>query len=178
MNHNLGESGVVIPLEEWHPMIEACVPPMPSAPPVSKQMVIQKGSSSRRIQLEPSTNRRWYIAIPYSLMLLRCPNSRFPGSKLASHPCYQIRQLASKRPRGQTPFWINRACKTETFPHEVKDKIASRRMSSWLRLSKNEATTSPLYLRPGGESIPYCRSCGRVISMSLFARTQDKFQLY
>lgn len=36
-------------------------------------------------------------------------------------------------------------------------------MDSWSRPSKHAATPPPLYLLPGGESIPYCHSCGRVI---------------
>ncbi|KAI8624259.1 hypothetical protein F5Y19DRAFT_467903 [Xylariaceae sp. FL1651] len=37
-------------------------------------------------------------------------------------------------------------------------------MDSWSRPSKSQATPAPYYLLPGGESTPYCRSCGRVIS--------------
>ncbi|KAI1381911.1 hypothetical protein F4677DRAFT_439717 [Hypoxylon crocopeplum] len=37
-------------------------------------------------------------------------------------------------------------------------------MDSWSRPGKSQATPAPFYLLPGGESIPYCRSCGRVIS--------------
>ncbi|KAF4536250.1 hypothetical protein BFW01_g1424 [Lasiodiplodia theobromae] len=37
-------------------------------------------------------------------------------------------------------------------------------MDSWSRPSKWQATSPPLYLLPGGEATPYCRSCGRVIS--------------
>lgn len=37
-------------------------------------------------------------------------------------------------------------------------------MDSWSRPSKSQATPPPLYLLPGGEATPYCRSCGRVIS--------------
>lgn len=36
-------------------------------------------------------------------------------------------------------------------------------MDSWSRPSKHAATPPPLYLLPGGESVPYCHSCGRVI---------------
>ncbi|KAI0176082.1 hypothetical protein GGR52DRAFT_589863 [Hypoxylon sp. FL1284] len=38
------------------------------------------------------------------------------------------------------------------------------RMDSWSRPGKSQATPPPYYLLPGGESTPYCRSCGRVIS--------------
>lgn len=37
-------------------------------------------------------------------------------------------------------------------------------MDSWSRPSKHQATPIPFYLLPGGESTPYCKSCGRVIS--------------
>ncbi|KAI9172554.1 hypothetical protein HJFPF1_02059 [Paramyrothecium foliicola] len=37
-------------------------------------------------------------------------------------------------------------------------------MDSWSRPSKSQATPAPFYLLPGGESTPYCHSCGRVIS--------------
>ncbi|KAI0852596.1 hypothetical protein F5Y00DRAFT_273167 [Daldinia vernicosa] len=37
-------------------------------------------------------------------------------------------------------------------------------MDSWSRPGKSQATPAPYYLLPGGESTPYCRSCGRVIS--------------
>ena len=33
-----------------------------------------------------------------------------------------------------------------------------------LILSQHAATPPPLYLTPGGETIPYCHTCGRVIS--------------
>lgn len=36
-------------------------------------------------------------------------------------------------------------------------------MDSWSRPSKSQATPAPYYLLPGGESTPYCQSCGRVI---------------
>ncbi|CAJ2512328.1 Uu.00g053430.m01.CDS01 [Anthostomella pinea] len=37
-------------------------------------------------------------------------------------------------------------------------------MDSWSRPGKSQATPAPYYLLPGGESTPYCRSCGRVVS--------------
>ncbi|KAI1394592.1 hypothetical protein F4819DRAFT_259030 [Hypoxylon fuscum] len=37
-------------------------------------------------------------------------------------------------------------------------------MDSWSRPGKSQATPAPYYLLPGGDSTPYCRSCGRVIS--------------
>ncbi|OTA93678.1 hypothetical protein M434DRAFT_395361 [Hypoxylon sp. CO27-5] len=37
-------------------------------------------------------------------------------------------------------------------------------MDSWSRPGKSQATPAPYYLLPGGESTPYCRTCGRVIS--------------
>jgi len=38
-------------------------------------------------------------------------------------------------------------------------------MDSWSRPSKHQATPPPLYLIPGGETTPYCKSCGRVIGI-------------
>ncbi|OTB03731.1 hypothetical protein M426DRAFT_321435 [Hypoxylon sp. CI-4A] len=37
-------------------------------------------------------------------------------------------------------------------------------MDSWSRPGKSQATPAPYYLLPGGESTPYCRTCGRAIS--------------
>lgn len=37
-------------------------------------------------------------------------------------------------------------------------------MDSWSRPRKSQPVPPPLYLTPGGEATPYCRSCGRVIS--------------
>ncbi|KAF6219723.1 hypothetical protein HO133_003548 [Letharia lupina] len=37
-------------------------------------------------------------------------------------------------------------------------------MDSWSRPTKHAATPPPLYLTPGGEAIPYCHTCGRIIS--------------
>ncbi|WAO96596.1 Hypothetical protein NCS54_01427500 [Fusarium falciforme] len=37
-------------------------------------------------------------------------------------------------------------------------------MDSWSRPSKSQATPAPYYLLPGGDTTPYCHSCGRVIS--------------
>jgi len=39
-------------------------------------------------------------------------------------------------------------------------------MDSWSRPSKHAVTPPPLYLT-GGDSVPYCHSCGRVIGMIL-----------
>ncbi|KAF4974833.1 hypothetical protein FZEAL_8294 [Fusarium zealandicum] len=44
-------------------------------------------------------------------------------------------------------------------------------MDSWSRPSKSQATPAPYYLLPGGESTPYCHSCGRVISTRRTAAT-------
>lgn len=37
-------------------------------------------------------------------------------------------------------------------------------MDSWSRPSKHQSVPAPFYLLPGGETTPYCHSCGRVIS--------------
>lgn len=37
-------------------------------------------------------------------------------------------------------------------------------MDSWSRPSKHQAVPAPFYLLPGGETTPYCHSCGRVIN--------------
>lgn len=36
--------------------------------------------------------------------------------------------------------------------------------SIWLTFAQHAATPPPLYLTSGGETIPYCYTCGRVIS--------------
>ncbi|TPX06749.1 uncharacterized protein E0L32_002245 [Thyridium curvatum] len=43
-------------------------------------------------------------------------------------------------------------------------------MDSWSRPSKHQATPAPYYLLPGGDSTPYCRTCGRAIG----SRKADK----
>ncbi|VUC32796.1 unnamed protein product [Clonostachys rosea] len=47
-------------------------------------------------------------------------------------------------------------------------------MDSWSRPSKSATTPAPLYLLPGGESTPYCHSCGRVISTRRAAVKKNK----
>lgn len=37
-------------------------------------------------------------------------------------------------------------------------------MDSWSRPSKHQAVPAPFYLLPGGDTTPYCHSCGRVIN--------------
>ncbi|POS77550.1 hypothetical protein DHEL01_v204050 [Diaporthe helianthi] len=37
-------------------------------------------------------------------------------------------------------------------------------MDSWSRPSKHQSVPAPFYLLPGGETTPYCHSCGRVIN--------------
>ncbi|KAI1336303.1 hypothetical protein F5Y15DRAFT_419091 [Xylariaceae sp. FL0016] len=36
-------------------------------------------------------------------------------------------------------------------------------MDSWSRPSKSQATPVPYYMLPGGDAVPYCHSCGRVV---------------
>ncbi|KAK7414036.1 hypothetical protein QQX98_007068 [Neonectria punicea] len=51
--------------------------------------------------------------------------------------------------------------------HALRYQDKSSKMSwmdSWSRPSKHQATPAPFYLLPDGESTPYCKSCGRVIS--------------
>lgn len=108
-------------------------------------------------------------------MLMRYPKSGFSGSKLASHPFHQTCQLASKRSIDLTPFCVSRAGNT-CVSSRRENNIASRWMSSWPRPSKHQATPRPLYLRPDGPSIPFCRSCGRMISMSRSAQAKIMLQ--
>ncbi|KAM7193031.1 hypothetical protein V8F20_008547 [Naviculisporaceae sp. PSN 640] len=47
-------------------------------------------------------------------------------------------------------------------------------MDSWSRPGKHQPTPAPFYLLPnGGDEIPYCRSCGRVISSRKTAPSAD-----
>ncbi|KAF7560117.1 hypothetical protein G7046_g4038 [Stylonectria norvegica] len=47
-------------------------------------------------------------------------------------------------------------------------------MDSWSRPSKSQATPAPYYLLPGGESTPYCRSCGRVIGSRKVSASESR----
>lgn len=61
---------------------------------------------------------------------------------------------------------VSRLLSTQTLLHH-RSHLRSFKMSwmdSWSRPSKSQATPAPFYLLPGGETTPYCHSCGRVIS--------------
>lgn len=47
-------------------------------------------------------------------------------------------------------------------------------MDSWSRPSKHQAVPAPFYLLPGGETTPYCHSCGRVINSRRKAQPSAK----
>ena len=48
-------------------------------------------------------------------------------------------------------------------PRHVEKTAKMSWMDSWSRPNKTQATPAPYYLLPGGESTPYCKTCGRVI---------------
>lgn len=48
-------------------------------------------------------------------------------------------------------------------PRHVEKAAKMSWMDSWSRPNKTQATPAPYYLLPGGESTPYCKTCGRVI---------------
>ena len=50
-------------------------------------------------------------------------------------------------------------------PQHVEKAAKMSWMDSWSRPSKSQATPAPFYLLPGGESTPYCKTCGRVIGL-------------
>ncbi|KAI3399937.1 hypothetical protein diail_5093 [Diaporthe ilicicola] len=47
-------------------------------------------------------------------------------------------------------------------------------MDSWSRPSKHQPVPAPFYLLPGGETTPYCHSCGRVINSRRTAQASAK----
>lgn len=47
-------------------------------------------------------------------------------------------------------------------------------MDSWSRPSKHQSVPAPFYLLPGGETTPYCHSCGRVINSRRKAQPSAK----
>ena len=69
----------------------------------------------------------------------------------------QTRTLASNHSQQSTKF---------REPRHVAKPAKMSWMDSWSRPSKSQATPAPYYLIPGGESTPYCKTCGRVIGKS------------
>lgn len=69
----------------------------------------------------------------------------------------QTRRLASSNSQQPTKF---------REPRHVEKGAKMSWMDSWSRPSKSQATPAPYYLLPGGESTPYCKTCGRVIGRS------------
>jgi hypothetical protein len=72
-------------------------------------------------------------------------------------PCRQPQRLASSSSQRSTKF---------RKPRHVEKPAKMSWMDSWSRPSKSQATPAPYYLLPGGESTPYCKTCGRVIGES------------
>lgn len=72
-------------------------------------------------------------------------------------PCRQSQRLASSNSQRSTKF---------RKPRHVEKPAKMSWMDSWSRPSKSQATPAPYYLLPGGESTPYCKTCGRVIGES------------
>ena len=74
-------------------------------------------------------------------------------------------------PRRQTPIhalsysYSQRSTKFRE-PRHVEKSAKMSWMDSWSRPNKSQATPAPYYLLPGGESTPYCKTCGRVIGRS------------
>jgi hypothetical protein len=88
---------------------------------------------------------------------LRCPFEpiRSQLKQLPLAPAYrQTRALSSSN--SQQPKKFRR-------PFHVEKTAKMSWMDSWSRPSKSQATPAPYYLLPGGESTPYCKTCGRVI---------------
>lgn len=71
-----------------------------------------------------------------------------------------------------TPLILARIILAAVFPYQ---QASYRKMSSatqWSRPCKQQALPSPLYLLPGGNTIPYCHRCGRVISLRKIQSSQ------
>ena len=76
----------------------------------------------------------------------------------------QTRRLASSNSQQPTKF---------REPRHVEKGAKMSWMDSWSRPSKSQATPAPYYLLPGGESTPYCKTCGRVIGKPYDALLQS-----
>ena len=76
---------------------------------------------------------------------------------LPATPCRPSQRLASSNSQRSTEF---------RKPRHVEKPAKMSWMDSWSRPSKSQATPAPYYLLPGGESTPYCKTCGRVIGRS------------
>lgn len=98
-----------------------------------------------------------------------------PREKLLTRPVFALRSqnhLPLKPPScRQTPILASSYSYSQRStrfgsPRHVKKAAKMSWMDSWSRPSKTQSTPAPYYLLPGGESIPYCKTCGRVIGRS------------
>jgi len=92
----------------------------------------------------------------------------------ALHPRFSIPPLHSHGPyRAYRQFLLQpRSLATKSTPkHSTKPPRMSW-MDSWSRPSKSQATPPPLYLT-AGDTVPYCHSCGRVISQRRTQTSQE-----
>ena len=95
-----------------------------------------------------------------------------PGARALTRPtfalpCQIYRPLALAR--RQTPIHTSSYSQQSTRfrePRHVEKAVRMSWMDSWSRPQKSQATPAPYYLLPGGESTPYCKTCGRVIGRS------------
>jgi hypothetical protein len=99
---------------------------------------------------------------------------------LVRTPKRPVNKLFYEKRRQLTPFPQTRLLSSTNSPRSSKirkprhvEKVAKMSwMDSWSRPTKSQATPAPYYLLPGGESTPYCKTCGRVISKSLTVLVQ------
>jgi hypothetical protein len=107
----------------------------------------------------------------YTPQALRSHNS-FATSKLQVRLVHTLSyhrlHLSAPSYQQTRPFSSDLSLRSSKFqkPLHVQKIAKMSWMDSWSRPSKSQATPAPYYLLPGGESTPYCKTCGRVIGKS------------
>lgn len=92
-----------------------------------------------------------------------------PRAKLLTRSALALSyHLPLAPPRQQTPihalgYSYSQRSRRFREPRHVEKCAEMSWMDSWSRPNKSQATPAPYYLLPGGESTPYCKTCGRVI---------------
>ena len=86
-----------------------------------------------------------------------------PVFALSSHNHYPLAPLCRQTPTLALSYSYSQRSTRFREPRHVEKAAKMSWMDSWSRPNKTQATPAPYYLLPGGESTPYCKTCGRVI---------------
>lgn len=86
-----------------------------------------------------------------------------PVFALSSHNHYPLAQSCRQTPILALSYSYSQRSTRFREPRHVEKAAKMSWMDSWSRPNKTQATPAPYYLLPGGESTPYCKTCGRVI---------------